>query len=339
MVVNVGVIGAGWVATDRHLPALKKTRNANISAVFDRNADRTATAARKYGAQAFHSSVDELLSQPIDAVVICTPPQAHFELITKSLEAGKHVLVEKPFTLIGADGDKVVAQAAAANLLVSPSHNFLYANSTRRAKHLIESGSAGAVISASGAQLSSWNRRLPTWYDELPGGLFFDEAPHLLYLMSEFVGELGVATAWRDQRESPNGGSVERTEAQLVGERGDATLSMTTGAPLSEWYVTLICEKKILIIDLFRDILIDLPTESAHNRKDVIGVSLRTTIQHWAGTISSGLRVLRGKGDYGHGLLISKFIDAVDGAGAPPTTPEDGTRVVKLMESILAKAE
>jgi predicted dehydrogenase len=260
-------------------------------------------------------------------------------LITKSLEAGKHVLVEKPFTLIGADGEKVEAQAAAANLLVSPSHNFLYANSTRRARHLIDSGRAGAVISASGVQLSSWNRRLPTWYDELPGGLFFDEAPHLLYLMREFVGELDVATAWRDQRDSPSGQPVERTEAQLVSKRGDATLSMTTGAPLSEWYVTLVCEKKILIIDLFRDILIDLPAETAHNRKDVVGVSLRTTLQHWGGTISSGLRVLRGRGDYGHGLLVSKFIDAVDGVGTPPTTAEDGTRVVQLIESILAKAE
>ena len=324
---------------DRHLPALKKAKNANIVAVFDRNADRASIAARKYGAEGLHTDVDELLSQPIDTVVICTPPQAHFELITKSLGAGKHVLVEKPFTLVGADGEKVAAQAAAANLLVSPSHNFLYANSTRRAIELIEAGRAGAVISASGVQLSSWNRRLPTWYDDLPGGLFFDEAPHLLYLMRKFVGELDVATAWRDQRQSPSGGSVERTEAQLVGEHGDATLSMTTGAPLSEWYVTLVCEKKILIIDLFRDILIDLPAEIAHNRKDVVGVSLRASLQHWAGTFSSGLRVLRGRGDYGHDLLVSKFMDAVDSDGAPPTTAEDGTRVVQLMESILAKAE
>jgi scyllo-inositol 2-dehydrogenase (NADP+) len=339
LTVNVGVIGAGWVATDRHLPALKRAKNANIVAVFDRNSDRAGVAARKYGAREFHASVDGLLDQQIDAVVICTPPQAHFELITQSLEAGKHVLVEKPFTLIGADGEKVAALAAAANLIVAPSHNFLYANSTRRAKQLIESGRAGAVISASGVQLSSWNRRLPTWYDDLPGGLFFDEAPHLLYLMREFVGELDVATAWRDLRNAPNGQPVERTEAQLVGERGDATLSMITGAPLSEWYVTLVCEKKILIIDLFRDIMIDLPAETAHNRKDVLGVSLRTSMQHWVGTFSSGLRVLRGKGDYGHGLLVSQFIDAVEGAVEPPTTAEDGTRVVQLMESILEKAE
>jgi len=335
----VGVIGAGWVATDRHLPALKKAKNANVTAVFDRSPDRANVAARKYGATAFHSSVDELLAQPIDTVVICTPPQSHFELITQCLSAGKHVLVEKPFTVIAADGEKVAAQAREAGLTVSPSHNFLYANSTRRAREMVESGRAGAVISASGVQLSSWSRRLPTWYEDLPGGLFFDEAPHLLYLMRDFVGELDVVSAWRDQRNSPSGQPVERTEAQLVGERGDATLSMTTGAPLSEWYVGLICEKKILIIDLFRDILIDLPAETAHNRRDVVGVSLRTTLQHWGGTISSGLRVLGGKGDYGHGRLVSQFIDAVDGDASPPTTAEDGTRVVQLMESILAKAE
>jgi predicted dehydrogenase len=252
--------------------------------------------------------------------------------------AGKHVLVEKPFTLTSDDGRNLAALANERDLILAPAHNFLFARSTRRAREIIDSGKAGELRSAAGVQLSSWRRRLPDWFDRLPGGLFFDESPHLIYLMREFLGELDVESAWTSSAGSDTSNPFEHTVAGLRGERADGLLTVWSGAPFSEWYLALICTNSVLVIDLFRDTLMELPAERGHNMRDVIGISLSGTLQHWAGTIGSGARILTGRGSYGHNRLIEQFVAAVQGRGDPPTTADDGWRTVQVIESVLGKA-
>jgi predicted dehydrogenase len=252
--------------------------------------------------------------------------------------AGKHVLVEKPFTLTSGDGRDLANLAEEQGLILAPAHNFLFARSTRRAKEIIDSGKAGELRSAAGVQLSSWRRRLPDWFDRLPGGLFFDESPHLIYLMREFIGELDVETAWTSSAGQDTPNPFEHTVAGLRGDKADGLLTVWSGAPFSEWYLALICTNSVLVIDLFRDTLVELPAEKGHNMRDVIRISLSGTMQHWAGTIGSGLRILAGRGSYGHNRLIEQFVAAVDGRSDPPTSAEDGWRTIQVIESVLHKA-
>jgi predicted dehydrogenase len=344
--IRVGIIGTGWVAADRHFPSFRADPRARVTAVFDRDPSRAAAFARPRKIPSHFDDVDRFLGSGIDAVAICTPPQAHARAIEAALAAGKHVLVEKPMTLDHSEGMRLAGLARDRRLLLCPAHNFLFARSTARVESWFRDGSAGTVRFAMGLQSSSWRRRLPNWFGELPGGLFFDESPHLLYLMRRFLGELEVRDAWRTvfDGDSPAAGRKtgrgvgaaaegERIEARLRGERGEGYLSMWFGAPLSEWALVVACTKAVIAIDLFRDIAIRLPAESSHGRTDVVGTVARATYQMWSGIAATGVRVLGGDQYFGHDRLIRHFIDALEG-GPPPTTGEDGARVVGLIDRI-----
>jgi predicted dehydrogenase len=206
-----------------------------------------------------------------------------------------------------------------------------------RAKELMARGELGEVQWALGFQTSSWRRRLPTWFHDLPGGLFFDEAPHLLYLMGHFLGELQVESSWRDATGSQNAPS-ERVEARLQGEKAGGHLSIWFGAPTSEWLLVVFCTDGTLVLDLFRDLLVHLPPEKGHGPRDVVGSVLRGSLQAWGGIASSGARYLRGRQFYGHDLLVRRFIDALVEGSEPPVTAREGWGVVGIMEEILRRS-
>lgn len=328
--MKVGVIGAGWVAANRHLPAIQRSGLGQVAAVCDHSRERALSVAPR-GVPIFTDPA-ELLAADLDAVVICTPPHSHAELAMASVRAGRHTLVEKPFALTSAEGRRVAEAGRESGVSLAVGHNFLFSRSALAAQAEIASGAAGDPVWALGLQTSSWQRRLPVWRDTLPGGLFFDEAPHLLYLMRKFLGELTVSRS-EITNYSPDGGS-QLVDARLNGARGNAQLLMWTGAPHSEWVLTLYCTRATLVIDLFRDILIKLPAERSHGIRDVVGISCTATLQHWAGTLSTGVRSLAGRQDYGANRLMSSFLSSAITRSAPPVSGEDGWRVVELIEQI-----
>src|SRR5206468_7684705 len=86
-------------------------------------------------------------------------------------------------------------KAADRRLVLALVHNFQFARSVRRARRQLEEGRWGKITALHGFQLSSPGRRLPHWYEQLPLGLFYDESPHLLYLLRAFGGPVTVQRA------------------------------------------------------------------------------------------------------------------------------------------------
>lgn len=317
------------MAGDRHFPAFKRDRRVRVEAVLDRDAMRAQRFAAARGIPHAFDDLDRFLRSGLDAVTICTPPQAHAAAIQSALNAGLHVLVEKPMTLTAAEGRQLDQAARERGRLLCPAHNFLFARSMRRLRAIHESGELGEATYLIGLQTSSWRRRLPAWFGDLRGGLFFDEAPHLLYLMREFLGELEVRNSWAPP---------SRVEARLAGDRGEAYLTMSTGAPSSEWWLVVFGSRKTVALDLFRDILVALPAERGHGAADVTRIAARATAGFWSGMSATGLRYLLRRQWFGHDVLVREFLNAIEGA-PPPTTATDGWKVVGLIEEILRKAQ
>jgi predicted dehydrogenase len=328
--MKVGIIGAGWVAANRHAPAVQRSKVGRIAAVCDHSREKALAIAPR-GVPVF-TDPEDLLASDLDAVVICTPPHSHAALATASIRSGRHTLVEKPFALTSAEGRQVDEAGKAAGVSVAAGHNFLFSRSAMAAQAEIASGAVGEPVWALGLQTSSWRRRLPVWRDSLPGGLFFDEAPHLLYLMRRFLGHLSVSDS-RITDFSP-GGQSQLVDARLGGAAGTARLLMWAGAPHSEWILALYCSRATLVIDLFRDILIKLPAERSHGIRDVMTASWSATFQHWGGTLSTGVRSLAGRQDYGADRLMKSFLTSAGSGCAPLVSAEDGWRVVELIEQI-----
>ena len=143
---GIGIIGCGKIAQVRHIPEYLENPNAEIRGYFDLNLQRAQELAEKFGGKAF-ASVEELLSDPsIDAVSVCVANFAHAEMTIKALEAGKHVLCEKPMAVTLAECEAMVAAAKKAGKHLMIGHNQRLAKAHMVAKKMIEEGAIGRIL-------------------------------------------------------------------------------------------------------------------------------------------------------------------------------------------------
>lgn len=334
----VGVVGAGWVAAARHIPSFLRDGRVRVEAVFDPAPERAQAVARRHRIPQVYGQLSDFLAHGLDVVSICTPPWTHAPLAIEALRRGCHVLVEKPMAMSAEEALRMIEAARGSGASLCVAHNFLFSRSMRKALLLLESGQLGDVQHAIALQLSSPQRRLPVWYPDLPGGLFFDEAPHMVYLLRRFLGELSVLQAWGQEAPAGVAQRLDRVEARLGGDRGSAELSMSFRSPVSEWLLTVIGTRLVLVLDIFRDILVVQRADGAHGTGDVLKSSLRAFWQALAGFATSGALFSTGRLLYGHETLVRRFLDSVVDGAPLPVMPEEGMAVVQTMESILERA-
>jgi scyllo-inositol 2-dehydrogenase (NADP+) len=336
--IQVGIAGTGQVARVRHIPAYKRDPRASIVAFYNPKED-AEVFAKAHGVPHVYSDLETFLEHPFDALSICTPPQTHARLAEAALRAGKHVLVEKPMTMSAREGQALESLARDEGLVLCPSHNFLFNRAMTRVKTLMEEGKLGQVTGATALQWSSWRRRLPDWFPELPGGLFFDESPHLIYLLSYFLGDLEVANAWHTDESMTEGQNIERFDVSFRGQRGWGSMSMWFGAPMSEWWLAVGFTRGTVVIDIFRDVLLWLPPELKRNYRYILEIPTRGTLQLWR-TITRWIthRLLRGRHLYGHEELIRRYLDSVASGEEPPVSPSEGWKTIGLIEDVIESA-
>jgi predicted dehydrogenase len=110
--LRIGLIGVGGAAQINHIPALKKIEDVELVALCDRDREKVGRVAQKFGVPKATNRFDDLLEdESIDAIDICTPNFLHAPMATAALEAGKHVLCERPLSR-SADEARQMAKAA-----------------------------------------------------------------------------------------------------------------------------------------------------------------------------------------------------------------------------------
>ncbi|MDD3403097.1 MAG: Gfo/Idh/MocA family oxidoreductase [Hespellia sp.] len=143
---KIGVIGCGKIAQTRHLPEYALNPDVIIKGVYDLNGDRAKEIACQYHAKAY-SSYEEMLQEPeIDAVSVCTANQTHAEIAIRALQAGKHVLCEKPMALTWQSCKKMAEEAKKQKKYLMIGHNQRFNRTHIRAKKLIQEGEIGDII-------------------------------------------------------------------------------------------------------------------------------------------------------------------------------------------------
>ena len=335
---RVVAVGCGWVTTHRHLPSIRRTPGLTLAGVVDRDLARAGAAGRAFGVP-FAASLDDPSLGAFDAVSIGTSPMAHAATVREALALGKHVIVEKPFAMSVAEADALLVQAEAAGRCLAVVHNFQFARSVRAARAAVASGRFGPLRGVLGLQLSNPRRRLPPWYPSLPGGLFYDEAPHLFYLVRSFLGERAIAGAQFVPSADPADRTPRLALIRFAASEDEpfGSLQMSFAAALSEWQLIVLCERATLVCDIFRDILVTLADDGRHTPRQILGTSLRASAGHWSGVLRSGLGFTRGRLDYGNDEVFTRFSTAI-ATGVPPEgiTGQDGRAVVAAMHAALA---
>lgn len=345
MTIRVAAIGLGWVAQHRHLPVMDRSDRFEVVGVIDRRADRArATAkARKYR---HHACTDTLADidwlDDVDAVTIATAPMAHHAIAAEALERGKHVLTEKPFAMSIAEGTDLLACAQDADRKLAIVHNFQFARSTKALFDDLAASRLGTITGIDAVQFGNPKRRLPDWCEDLPFGLFYDESPHLLYLLRAVAGDVTLA---RSLKVTSTTGlhTPARVEAWFRGGPNGCPVRLACNfeSPVSEWYLMVAGSQGYGIVDIFRDIYVRLPNDGRHDTGQVLRTSIRATAQHWFQHVTSGIPHLTGRLSYGNAELFDRFARGIagDAAAMAPISAAAAHSILTLQHAIIDRAE
>lgn len=143
--MNVAIIGLGKVA-ELHVEALRQLDPHAFVGGWSRSADKAEAFCTRFGGTAY-STVEALLGdEHVNAVLVATGSDSHFEYAKRALIAGKHVLLEKPLSPVAAQIRELAEIAKARNRVCMPSHNYVYAESMRRLNAHIKAGRLGRIV-------------------------------------------------------------------------------------------------------------------------------------------------------------------------------------------------
>jgi predicted dehydrogenase len=157
-IVRVGVLGAGAWARGAHLPGYKRDARCRIVAIADSEKDRAEQAAREFDIPTATADARELFARDdIDMIDVCTPSHTHFELAWGALEAGKHVLCEKPVAYDFRDTRRAHDLAKSKRLKTKVGLTFRYSPAMRYMRELVATGFIGTPFIFNGyEQNSQW---------------------------------------------------------------------------------------------------------------------------------------------------------------------------------------
>ncbi len=187
--IPVGIIGAGYWGPNliRNFSACPLTQ---VAAVCDANSARLEAIRRTHSHWTFVDSLDKLLELPLQAVAIATPVSTHFPLASRCLEAGLHVLVEKPLAATVQEAQAMIDLAERQQRVLMVDHTYLFSNAVRRIKELVDSGELGDLY-----YIDSIRINLGLFQHDV--NVIWDLAPHDLAIADYVLGcESRSVSAW-----------------------------------------------------------------------------------------------------------------------------------------------
>jgi myo-inositol 2-dehydrogenase/D-chiro-inositol 1-dehydrogenase len=191
--LRVGVVGAGLIA-GCHVRAYAKASDVDVVAVADGRLAKAEQLAATVGAKVC-ADLDEVLALDPDVISVCTPPASHADLTVRALEAGRHVLCEKPLALSVADARRIKDAAEASDRVVMIGHVSRYEPDHRAARDLVAAGQVGEVA----MMVHSMTASMPGWSEggwlarpEESGGPLLDLSVHSFDYLAWVIGSPAV---------------------------------------------------------------------------------------------------------------------------------------------------
>jgi D-xylose 1-dehydrogenase (NADP+, D-xylono-1,5-lactone-forming) len=174
--MKFGILGAARIAAGALIPAIKKAGNAQVTAVAARDAGRAAAYASEHGIPKSYGSYDEMLADPeIEAVYNPLPNSEHMPLSIRALEAGKHVICEKPFTMNAAEAVQLEQVSQRTGKQVMEAFMWRFHPQVQQVKDVISSGKIGQVcLLRSSFSFQMGNQEDIRMVKALGGGALYD---------------------------------------------------------------------------------------------------------------------------------------------------------------------
>lgn len=195
--IGVAIAGCGQITRRRHAPEYQSNPYAVIRGFYDHTISRAEEMAARYGGRVYETYEELLADEAVEAVSVCTPNFLHSEMSIRALDAGKHVLVEKPIAESAQRANQMIEAQRRSGKVLMPGHNQRFIPAHQRAKELLGSGMIGDVISIS----ANFKHRGPehwsvggenTWFfsrDKATYGVLGDLGAHKIDLISYLIDD------------------------------------------------------------------------------------------------------------------------------------------------------
>ncbi|MBP6847092.1 MAG: Gfo/Idh/MocA family oxidoreductase [Kofleriaceae bacterium] len=249
---RAGMIGAGNIC-EFHVAAVRALPDVELVGVVDLDPARAAAFAAKHQVTVY-PSLAALVAAGANVIHVLTPPSSHGAIAKAALEAGCHVVLEKPVTEDPAEGRALVALAKAKGKTITVDHSLLFDPQVVRALDAVRSGSLGQIVSVDILRGSEYppyqGGPLPPHYRDA-GYPFRDIGVHCLYLIRELLGPIeGVEATWRSLGGDPNL-AFDEWRAVVRCQRGLGEFQLSWNVKPMQSQIIIHGTKGVLRVDLF----------------------------------------------------------------------------------------
>ncbi|HLH14444.1 MAG TPA: Gfo/Idh/MocA family oxidoreductase, partial [Solirubrobacteraceae bacterium] len=177
--IGIAVVGYGYWGPNLARNIVERPE-LRLIGVCEQDGARAREFERRHPGRTVERDLDALLLDPrVQAVSIATPPRTHYELARRALEAGKHVMVEKPLATSVADAQELIELATQAERVLMPGHTFVYSPPVNKVRDLIRSGELGDVYFITSSRMN-----LGLYQSD---GVISDLAPHELSILLHWL--------------------------------------------------------------------------------------------------------------------------------------------------------
>lgn len=320
--LNIAVIGCGYWGPNL-IRNFRSQPNCNVKTMCDVNEERLDHMSALYREIHTTSDVESVFSDPeVDAVVVATPVDLHYEFAKRALEAGKHVFIEKPMTSAAVQSGELVDIANEKGLTLMVGHTFIYSAPVRMIKEIIESGELGEIYYIS-------SRRLNLGLFQRDINVTWDLAPHDISIILYIFGTTPKSVNCQGKAHI-NPGIEDVTSLSLNFDNGGfATIHSSWLDPNKIREMVFVGSKKMLVFDdnepLEKIKIYDKRVEAPPHYDDFASF---TYSYHYGDMHAPWIQMTEPlKVETGH------FLDCIRSGEKPLSSGDNGHHVVQILEA------
>ncbi len=338
--LSIGVIGCGRVATGFHLPALRRLKGVVIGGIADSDPDALANAGKRFNIDRQYPDYQTLLRQPeIDVVAICTPTLLHVDMALAALDAGKHVLVEKPLALSTAEANRLIARAKQTDRQITVGFVLRHHRLIAQARAAVQLGILGTLeaIHTHWTIPVQFRAGVPDWRKQRAtgGGALIDFAVHHIDLWRYLCD-----TEVQDVSALSHSGRTDDQTVTVSARLANGVLANTTVSEAStdSHELHLFGHFGVLHLSMYR-------FDGMHFEPIFSSAS---ATRHWAAQVGTLFRELpfgftgRGEGgEYGRAFENewAHFLHCIRTTSVPLVSLEDGLRATEVLVAAARSAD
>lgn len=350
-IVKIGIIGCGGIANGKHMPSLKKIKNVQMVAFCDIIEERAVKAAEEYGVEGakVYTDYKELLKdKDIEVVHVCTPNRSHAFISIDAMEAGKHVMCEKPMAKTYKEAKEMLDTSERTGMKLTIGYQSRWRADSLYLKKMCEDGELGEIYY--GKAIALRRRAVPTWgvflneYEQ-GGGPLIDIGTHALdltlWMMDNYKPKMVVGTTFeklKNQKDCGNAWGDWDPKKFTVEDAAFGFIVMENGATImleSSWALNIRNPKEAITMicgteggaDMFDGLNINF---IKNGRQCILKPDLT----------AGGVAFYDGDGDEDPSVLEARaWLDAVVNDHEPRTKACQALVVTQILEAIYESAK